>query len=753
MVKEGPAQGRRFKTVGLEADLVVVGGGLAGTCCAVTAARAGLKVVLMQDRPVLGGNASSEVRLVVVGATDWMASNNRWARESGVIDEILLDNLRRNPEGNPVLFDTVLLEKACQEPNLTLLLNTAAFEVSKSGPDTLSSVTGFCSQNSTLYQASAPLFCDASGDGVLGFLGGAAFRMGAERKEEFGEGFAPDADYGELLGHSIFFYSKDAGRPVSYVPPSFALKDIAKIPRYKDLGSADQGWRLWWIEYGGRLDTVHESEAIKWELWRIVYGVWDYIKNSGGFPEAANLTLEWVGTIPGKRESRRFEGPAMLTQQDIVEQKPKPDAVAFGGWPVDLHPADGVFSDKAGCHQFRSKGIYPISYACLHSRNLSNLFLAGRVISASHVAFGSSRVLATCAYAAQAVGTAAALCLRQGLLPAALGQPGRIEGLQLELMRGGQHIPGLSLQDPDDLARQARVSASSSYRLEELRPDGPALPLDVSRAQMLPLPAGPVPRLSFFADAARDTMCILELRVSSKPGNHTPDKLLARKELAVKAGSRREIAAAFDVRLDEPAYVYFCVMKNPELSLISSAQRLSGVLALSKQGEQNPAPGLGFEAFEFWTPERRPGGQNFALRCDPAIALFGPENISNGLGRPTTGPNLWLADIKDSLPVLSLEWDRPRRIGRLELSFDTDWDHPLESVMVEHPETAAPFCVADYRILDGEGRAVLEVQGNHQTRNSLRLAAPLSTRKLSVQLLRSHGQVPKGLFEVRCYED
>jgi len=321
MIIEPSTDKRLLQKVSINADLVVVGGGLGGVCAAIAAARAGLQIVLVQDRPVLGGNSSSEVRLWVLGATSHMGNNNRWAREGGVIDEILLENAYRNPEGNPLIYDTILLEKVAEQKTITLLLNTAVYDVEKIDKDNIKSVKAFCSQNATEYELAAPLFCDASGDGIVGFLSGAAFRMGAESKAEFGEGFAPEAEYGELLGHSLYFYSKDTGKPVKFVPPSFALNDITQIPRYKSFNTSDFGCRLWWIEYGGRLDTVHETENIKWELWKVVYGVWNYIKNSGQFPEAENLTLEWVGTIPGKRESRRFEGDYMMKQQDIVEQK------------------------------------------------------------------------------------------------------------------------------------------------------------------------------------------------------------------------------------------------------------------------------------------------------------------------------------------------------------------------------------------------------------------------------------------------
>ena len=298
---------RSLKEVALTVDLVIVGGGLAGICAAITAAREGVKVALAHDRPVLGGNASSEVRLWVLGATSHMGNNNRWAREGGVIDEILVENLYRNPEGNPHLMDSLLLDKVLAEKNITLLLDTAVFDLTKGEGGLISSVTAFCAQNSTLYQISGTLFCDASGDGIVGYLSGASFRIGAETADEFDEAFAPDEQYGELLGHSIYFYSRDVGHPVKFIPPDFALKDITEIPRYHHLKAGNTGCMLWWLEYGGRLDTIHDNQKIKHELLKVVYGVWDHIKNSGKFPDAEDLTLEWVGSIPGKRESRRFE--------------------------------------------------------------------------------------------------------------------------------------------------------------------------------------------------------------------------------------------------------------------------------------------------------------------------------------------------------------------------------------------------------------------------------------------------------------
>jgi hypothetical protein len=750
MKYEPPADQRTLLTHNMSCDLAVIGGGLAGVCCALTAARAGITVTLIQDRPVLGGNASSEVRLWVLGATSHMHNNNRWAREGGVLDEIMVENLYRNPEGNPLIFDTILLEKVTNEQNITLLLNTAVYEVEKIDAERIKAASAFCSQNSSMYHIQAPLFCDASGDGIVSFLAGAAFRMGAESHHEFGEDFAPDEEYGSLLGHSIYFYSKDVGRPVRFVPPAFALDDITQIPRFQSFNAQDDGCRLWWIEYGGRLDTVHDTEKIKWELWKIVYGVWNYIKNSGQFPEAETLTLEWVGHIPGKRESRRFEGPYMLRQQDIVEQRHHTDAVSFGGWSIDLHPADGIFSERPGCNQWHAAGVYQIPYRCLYSRNITNLFLAGRGISVSHVAFGSTRVMATGAHAAQAVGMAAALCTRDQRVPADISAPERMAELQRELQRRGQYIPGFRLQDPDDLAQKATIQTSSEFRLSALPPDGPLDPLKRSVAQMLPLLPGLTPEIAFQVHAQQPTTLQVELRASSRADNSTPNVILATRTFELAAGSQR-LSVDFEIEIAEPRYVFFSLMQNEHVSVQSSNLRVTGLLTVAYDSTQQPPDGIGIETFELWCPPRRPGGHNLALEITPPLSGFSSANIINGLTRPVNAPNAWVADPDDSAPTLTLQWEEPQQIGRIELCFDTDFDHAMETVLRGHPEHVVPFCVTQYRLCNGAGELIASCDDNHQTRQIISLSEPITTDQLTLHVLATHGQAPAAVFEIRCY--
>lgn len=757
MIIEAPSDKRSLKLVEIEAGLIVVGGGLSGVCAAIAAARHGVKTVLIQDRPVLGGNASSEVRLWVLGATSHMGNNNRWSREGGILNEILEENLYRNRLGNAMIFDTILLEKCIVEKNLTLLLNTAAYDVEKSDPDTLSAVHAFCPQNSTRYVLRAPLFCDASGDGLVGFMAGAAFRMGAESREEFGEGFAPDAEYGQLLGHSMYFSTKDVGVPVKFTAPSWALKDITKIPRYRQFNTNMQGCNFWWIEYGGRLDTVHQTEEIKWELWKVVYGVWDYIKNSGNFPEAETMTLEWVGTVPGKRESRRFEGDYILRQQDLVEQRAFDDVVTHGGWAVDLHPADGIYSEKSGCTQWHAKGVYGIPWRCFYSRNISNLFLAGRIISASHVAFGSTRVMATCAAGAQAVGTAAALCLEEKCLPADLSTGARLHELQLRLQRDGQFLPGKTLEDPADLTTRATASASSRLVLSQLAPGDAWTRLDSSWAMLVPLASGTKQSVSFEISAERAGELRVELRRSEKSGNFTPEELLETIEIPFCEGETR-LTARFTIPVVNDGYHFIKLCEDPSVSVRASDARLTGVLAVTtafnkavaKSSVQEPPAGIGIDRFEFWLPKRRPEGRNLAMTFDPPLDHFSPANVIGGPSRPVDAPNAWVADPADPTPELHLNWDAPCKIGRVRIEFDPDWDHPMESVLMTHPEEVVPFMVKDFDLVDDAGGIVHSVRDHHGAIHEWLPDLPLLTKRLTLRVLATHG-TPAAVFRVSCY--
>ncbi len=747
---------RENQTLLLKADLVVVGGGLAGVCTAVVAAREGVKVILVQDRPVLGGNASSEVRLWALGATSSMGNNNRWSREGGLINEILLDNLKRNKDGNPLIFDTVLLEKIYEEKNITLLLNTAVYEVEKSDEKTIKNVKGFCSQNATNYHLEAPFFCDSSGDGIVAFQAGASFRMGAETPEEFDEGFAPNIeDYGDLLGHSLYFYTKDLGKSVEFIAPSFAIDNAGELPRIRNYSLNEHGCNLWWVEYGGRLDTIHQSEEIKFELWKVVYGIWDYVKNSGKYPESKNLTLEWVGTIPGKRESRRFEGDYMLIQKDIVEQKDYYDRVAFGGWAMDLHPADGIYSEYNSCTQWHTKGVYSIPYRCYYSKDIQNLFFAGRIISASHVAFGSSRVMLTCSHGAQAVGKAAALCLKNNWTPRNLAAKDKIGLLQLALNRDGQSIPRL-----EDLTTSAEISASSELELGHMKESGEWKPLLFNMAQILPLQAKNNYKFKVKLKAENNSILTVALRTSSRETHFTPDTELESKTYKLEKGIQ-EITFICDVSISKNCYAYVCFMKNEMVEIMLSDERFTGIMtvlqkenrAVSNYGRQEPPKGIGVDTFDFWTPEKMPEGKNIAMIIQPAIQNFSSVNIKNNHVRPTSNGyyNAWLAELNDEQPKLKISWAKEQKISTLRLFFDCDFDNALPSVFVTHPTAEIPFTVMEYRIYDDNNNLLYEKLDNYQAVNRVIFDKPIITKELNIVLTKKNVNIPVSVFKISAY--
>ncbi len=759
MIISKACQKREENTVKMNTDLCIVGGGLAGACAAITAARNGVKVVLIQDRPVLGGNGSSEIRIWMLGATSHMGNNNRWAMEGGIVHELFLENLWRNKEGNAHIFDYMLIEKVRAEKNITLLLNTAVFAAEKSDAETISSVKAFCSQNSTFYEVNAPLFVDSSGDGILGFLSGAAFRMGMESKKEFGEKYALDKPSTDLLGSSILFTTKDTGKPVKFVAPDTAISmaDVEKMSRFRPF-SVKSHIKYWWIEYGGRFDTIKKSEDIKDELWRATYGIWNYIKNSGKFPEAENLTLEWVANVPGKRENRRFEGDYILIQQDVIEQREHYDDVSYGGWALDHHPVDGLYSKSAPCVQWHSQGVYTIPYRTMYSKNIKNLFLGGRSISASHVAYGTTRVMATCGHNAQAVGIAAAMCKENKILPRDVADKKFIKQLQSRLLKMGQYIPNVAIKDANDLAQKAKIEASSTSKLSQFNPNGETRKLTEAWAMMIPVTKGKMPKVSYLVHALKDTTLEAHLKVAEKIANHTPNLTLAKKQIKLKAGRNQWVELDFATNIDDTRYAFVCLMINKDVEVVLSDDRITGILsvgqkfnaAVAESAAQIPPKNIGVEAFEFWLPERRPAGKNFAMKVVPALDCFNVKNVVNGWARPVRAVNAWVACCCDIAPTLTLSWQAPQKINEILITFDPDYDHPLEHILMGHYESAVPFSVRDFKVKDAAGNILAEEKDWHLAQKKIVLSKPLTTKSISIECTSTWG-TPAAIFEVRCY--
>lgn len=454
-----------MKQTRIKTDLLVAGGGMSGICAAICAARNGAKVVLVQDRSVLGGNASSEIKMHIVGADCHGTYPGR--RESGLLEEFRLEDAVRNPHRSYSQWDLLLYEKVKKEPNITLLLDAdlVSAEVEEeplTGRRTILSAKVISNFMEEEFDVTAKFFADCTGDGRLGFEAGADFHIGRESRDDYGESLAQKKADKSTLGSSILITGRKYDTPQPFLAPDWVREFQASDFKHRPIHSYEYGY--WWFEWGGHLDTIADNEKIRHELLRIALGIWNYVKNSGNHPDAECWALDWVGAIPGKRESRRFLGPHVLTQHDVQGAVVFPDQVAFGGWWIDTHPPMGVdVPDEEPCVQHRMPHIYSLPLRCYHSRNVSNLFFAGRNISATHIAFASTRVMGTCSVGGQAIGTAAALWKDEATADIeALSTRENLSALQQRLLKDDAYLIGLSNSDPGDLARTARVAETSA---------------------------------------------------------------------------------------------------------------------------------------------------------------------------------------------------------------------------------------------------------------------------------------------------
>lgn len=773
-------------------DLVVAGGGVAGFCAAVAAARRGLKTCLVHERPVLGGVASSEMRVTVHGA----ACHHAYAREGGIIGEALADERARNHEWinengwtNSVL-DITLYDIATREPNLTLHLNTPVVDVLMAGgaPVNVSPVTtaGYyerpaCASSrriagllartlsaETELELQAPLFVDATGDGIVADRAGCGWRMGSEGQAETGELHAPKQASTDTMGNSIHIRARDIGRAAPFTAPAWAVQHTDGRFFYEQgRRPTDPRGGFWWIEIGVPWHTIHDNEKIRHELTRHALGVWDWMKNRDPKMKdvCRNFALDFIGQVPGKRESRRVYGRHWVTENELQADTVFPDEVGFGGWFIDLHTPGGLLaanSEPASAEGYRPDseyaaksyvGPYGFPLRSLIARDVDNLFMAGRCLSSTRAALGSLRVMATTSLMGQAVGTAAAIAGRDGLpavaADAAAGGP-VIRSIQQALLRDGCFLPHVVNQDPADLARYARVSASSCARLFGQSPGDPkhdngqltwsggvrGYALDQVQGQVLFLAGEVLDCIDLLLDNGGSVATRLPLRLvrldriwDYRRGGAA---VVAETTLTVAPGEDRWVT--WDLhRTDLPAGTY--------------------------RIEAGPAPGLiwrqaahiqpGCFAQQHLSPTRmRDRHVGLAFRLSPGQPVYEAVNVQTGVTRPQSGTNLWRSDAGQGMPQwLELAWETPQVLAQVELTFA---GHLLNEVHSEPPFFKDAQTVCDYAI-ELDGCEVLCVTGNHQRHRIHELPNGSRGSCLRLVVLATNGDPSAAVYEIRCY--
>ena len=773
-----------MKSVRQNYDIVVCGGGLAGFCAAVAAARNGARTCLVHNRPVLGGNSSSEVGVTPHGA----AAFHAYARETGIISEALIEERARNHAEiyengwTNSVWDMVLYDMVQHTPNLTLHLNADIREVKMRNSRNITAILAAVQCAETQLVLEGKMFIDCTGDGVVADQAGCRWRMGSEGCEEFNEPHAPPQASNDTMGNSIHFLCRDMGRPVTFTAPDWAVKheDASFFYNQGRLPKDERGG-FWWLEIGAPFHTIYDAEKIRHELTRHALGVWDWMKNRDPKMKVRvkNYALDWIGQVPGKRESRRILGRYFMTEHDALNKTVFPDEIAFGGWFVDLHTPGGLLartsepSAAAGGHENEYDtfsdysalsycGPYGLPLRILLAQDVDNLMMAGRNVSVTHAALGTVRVMGTTALLGEAAGVAAALACERGH---DLDQIVRedVGDIQQRLLANGCFLPNARNQDPRDLARFATATASSEMALDGVTPETPSYHaalkiwkdqpqycvecLEVRRGQLIATGGGRIDNVELCLSNDSTTVEMLEVRLyavehiwdyRTEPG--TP---LASGWLPVPTG--KKLWAKWPLNLELPA----CLVPGSFLRLDALANK-----QVHWHVAQKIVPGhMALYAISPSRMRRFGNGHTFAHRVSPSPRPFPPPMVLSGVTRPHRATNLWISDPVQPLPQwLELSWPREQSIRAVQLVFP---GHLVREYHAYGPFYRDPQCPRDYAIegfLDGGWSRILEVRDNYQRLRRHEFPGAIQTKRLRVVILATNGDPSAAIYEVRCYE-
>lgn len=768
-----------MKKIAQSYDIVVCGGGLAGYCAAVASARMGKKTCIIHNRPVFGGNSSSEIGVTPHGA----AAFHAYARETGIISEILIEERAKNHAEiyengwTNSVWDMVLYDIAVKETNLSIYLNTDVVKVIMDGKSKISAVVANIQNAETELTAAAEIFIDCTGDGIVADLAGCTWRMGSEGKAEFNEPHAPEQASADTMGNSIHFRTKNMGYPVPYTAPDWATKyDNADYFYKQGRPPKEERGGYWWLEIGVPFHTIYDNETIRHELTKHTLGVWHWMKNQDPIMKerCQNYALDWIGQVPGKRESRRIMGEYFMTEHDILNKTVFEDEIAFGGWFVDLHTPGGLLagSSEPSSHNDNYDtfneysvmsycGPYGVPLRACIAQDVDNLMMAGRNISTTHAALGTLRVMGTTALMGEACGVAAAYALEKNIGVKQIPTEA-INDVKQKLLRNGCFLPNNSNQDATDLALTAHINASSEAKLYGAGPESTGFHkgLKVWRDQpQYSIKAIETRKGQFIAVADKvESVSVCLTNKSGEPQSieavimnvdniwdyrRETSAPLATTTLLVPEGEN--VWVKWNVNLTQAdgltpnGYIRIDLNANKAVDWEVAGYVVPGCLGVYQIGAEKM--------------RRFSNGSTLAFQVTPAQPAFAAKNVISGVTRPYKTTNLWKSD--PNLPLeqwLELSWGNEQNISTVELTFP---GHLLREYHAYSPFYADAQCPKDFRIevlKNNEWESVLAVKGNYHRQVKYQFECPISTSKLRIVVEKTNGDSSAMIYEVRCYK-
>ncbi len=794
----------------IESDLVVIGGGLAGFAAAVAAARHGAKTILVQDRPVLGGNSSSEIRVTPHGA----GLHHQYATETGLMSEASLAERSRchihamENGWNNSQWDLALYDICKRTPNLTLQMNTTLTDViledgtrgSTLDPndERVTTDAGYMERPAinpsrriveveclvanaeTQLRIQGKQFIDCTGDGLCAHLAGCSWRWGSEGADEFNEIHAPSEPNALTMGSSLQFYCQDTGSPVPFQAPPWAKQLDDADFFYSGTGRVPNNPRggFWWIEIGVPYNTIHDNESIREELTEWTLGVWDWMKNKDPVmrERCANYVLDWVGQLPGKRESRRIMGKHFINENELKLEHAFEDEIAYGGWFIDLHTPGGLLAENAeACaatgydgHNIEASkghvGPYGLPLGILQSRDIDNLGFAGRDVSATKAALGSIRVMQTCGVLGQALGTAAAVAIRDGNDLTNLSKK-QISVVQDVLRREGAFLPNISTTVVGDLVVVGELSASSEESMVGSSVNVPSSSERAARphkqpadlAQCFPV-AGPRIDainlcMSLNAEAAIEVPVVLRHIKSIWNYNQADGEVLAEGTVTVQPGVAQW--SRWDVDIDLPEALQVGGYVRIELLMAAPEELCWEIAAVSQIA--CPAhyllpcadPAKRGERYR-----RIHGVGTYGFSVEPALPAFAASNVGKAHNRPFVNSGMWRSDPAAAMPQsLTCRWDSPQRVQQVEVQFGGNLKYEL---CRNAPLSVDAEIVRDYEVqveIDGAWKTVETMTGNFQLNRFHQLKSAVQASAVRIRILATNGSPSASVANFRVFSE